>query len=165
MIIRDLELSSGVCRTTYRGRLHDVDVLVRPYLLEFFARKQRFEVHDWAASDGLVASEWAWDLFRMFPFCRFTASDLTLYLVEVRRGKREAFIFEPTVCLFSTCFHLLSFPLTEETRPSFSQIVCYVCVLSAVPNHCKGSCPNTDGLVSTIRPNIPFRQIGSEYCL
>ncbi len=96
MIIRDLELSSGVCRTTYRGRLHDVDVLVRPYLLEFFARKQRFEVHDWAASDGLVASEWAWDLFRMFPFCRFTASDLTLYLVEVRRGKREAFIFEPT---------------------------------------------------------------------
>lgn len=95
-IIRDLELSSGVCRTTYRRRLQDVDVLVRPYLLDSFARKNRLEVHDWAASDGLVASEWAQDLFRTFPVCRFTASDLTLYLIEVCRGKREAYIFEPT---------------------------------------------------------------------
>jgi hypothetical protein len=95
MIIRDLELSSGVCRTTYRGRLRELDVLVGPYLLESFVREGRLEVHDWAASDGLVSSEWALDLFRIFPECQFTASDLTLYLIEVYRGNREAYIFEP----------------------------------------------------------------------
>jgi hypothetical protein len=96
MIIRDLELSSGVCRTTYRGRLQDVDALVGPYLLGSFARQQGLEVHDWAASDGLVSSEWARGLFRMFPSCQFTASDLTLYLVEVCRGNGESYIFEPS---------------------------------------------------------------------
>jgi len=96
MIIRDLELSSGVCRTTYRGRLRDVDDLVGLYLLGSLAPEERLEVHDWAASDGLVSSEWARHLFRMFPNCRFTASDLTLYLVEVCRGNRESYIFEPS---------------------------------------------------------------------
>jgi hypothetical protein len=95
MIIRDLELSSGVCRTTYRGRLQDLDVHVRSFLLRSFAREERIEVHDWAVSDALVSSEWARDLFRIFPECHFTASDLTLYLVEVRHGNREACIFEP----------------------------------------------------------------------
>jgi hypothetical protein len=95
IIVRNLELSSGVCRTTYRRRLQDVDVLAGPHLLECFARQESLEVHDLAASDGLVSSEWARDLFRIFPSCRFTASDLTLYLIEVRRENGESYIFEP----------------------------------------------------------------------
>jgi hypothetical protein len=94
-IIRNLELSSGVWRTTYRGRLRDVDELVSPHLAAFCATKEQFEVHDWAASDALVSSEWAQLVFRAFPHCKFAASDVTLHLVEVTRGNREAYVFEP----------------------------------------------------------------------
>jgi hypothetical protein len=95
-IVRHLELSTGICRTTYRGRFQDVDTWVGRYLTEFFTAEKGFEVHDWAASDSLVSSEWAQVIFREFPSCYFVASDLILYLVEASQGKREAYIFEPS---------------------------------------------------------------------
>jgi hypothetical protein len=95
-IIRDLDLSSGVFRTTYRGRLQDVDALIHGQLTRSFIAGECLKVHDWAASDALVSSEWAQPLFRAFPFCRFIASDVTLYLVEACSEEREAYIFEPS---------------------------------------------------------------------
>lgn len=94
-IVKDLELSCGVCRTTFRGRLLEVDQWAEPYLLALNHEKGSLEVHDWAASDALASSEWAKGLFQKLSSCQFTASDLTLYLVEVSRGGSEAFIFEP----------------------------------------------------------------------
>ena len=94
-IVRHMELSSGTHRTSYRGRLGDVDVLAAPHLAFHFGSERYFEVHDWAASDALVSSEWAQHIFGVFPSCRFTASDLTLYLVEACRQNRDVYIFEP----------------------------------------------------------------------
>lgn len=94
-IVRHMELSSGTHRTSYRGRLGDVDMLVAPHLARRFGVERHFEVHDWAASDALVSSEWAQHIFGMLPSCQFTASDLTLYLIEAYQENRDVYIFEP----------------------------------------------------------------------
>ena len=52
-------------------------------LVERFDPAAPLEVHDWAASDCLTSSEWAASLLALFPNARLTASDLTLFLVEV----------------------------------------------------------------------------------
>lgn len=94
MIVKDLELSSGICRTTCQGRLLDVDRLAAPYIAGLHPAQEYLEVHDWAASDALASCEWAQSLFADNPSCRFTASDVTLHLVEVSKGS-ETYIFEP----------------------------------------------------------------------
>jgi hypothetical protein len=118
-IIRNLELSSGVWRTSYRGRLRDVDKLVNPHLVALCAGKEHFEVHDWAASDALVSSEWAQLLFREFPHCKFVASDLTLYLVEAYRGNREACVFEPDGTPLQYIRPPFVIPLNKRESPAF----------------------------------------------
>jgi hypothetical protein len=97
-VVHDLRLSSGVCRTTYRGRFELVDHIVNDVLDRFFATDAPLEIHDWAASDCLAASEWAQTLFQRFPRARFIASDLILELLHVQHSTRlgtESFIFEP----------------------------------------------------------------------
>jgi hypothetical protein len=93
-VIREARLAGGIYRTTYRGRMSDVDQVVGGLLAGRFPRESPLEVHDWAASDGLAASEWASRLWEQFPGCRVTASDLTHNLVEASNDSGETFIFE-----------------------------------------------------------------------
>jgi hypothetical protein len=93
VVARRVLHSTGVCRTSYRGRLRDVDQAARPYLDEAASAGGALAVHDWAVSDALASAEWAEEVLAAYPGSSFTASDLNLHLVEVRTpGAR--YIFE-----------------------------------------------------------------------
>jgi hypothetical protein len=94
-LVTYLRLSSGVYRTTYGGRLRDVDEAVNALLTKRFAPESRIEVHDWAASDCLTSSEWAASLFNLFPRASLTASDLLLFLVEATLADGSVLVMEP----------------------------------------------------------------------
>jgi hypothetical protein len=94
-VMLQMRLSSGVYRTTYRGRFAGVDPQIEAILLERFPHGAALDVHDWAASDCLTAAEWAVSLFEAFPRATLTASDLTLALVEVSLPDGSQFILEP----------------------------------------------------------------------
>ena len=82
-LMQGLRLNSGIYRTTFHNRFRDLDPFVNELLAERFDAAAAIEVHDWAASDCLTSSEWAASLLALFPNARLTASDLTLFLVEV----------------------------------------------------------------------------------
>lgn len=90
-----MRLTSGIYRTTFRQRFHDLDPLVNEIVADRFPRDGALEVHDWAASDCLTSSEWARSLFQVFPNAILIASDLTLFLVEVTLPDGAAFVLEP----------------------------------------------------------------------
>jgi hypothetical protein len=91
-----VRLSSGVYRTTYRQRFRTLNPIVNNLLRQSFAPSDNVHVEDWAASDCLTSAEWAEELFPLFPHLDFTASDLLLFLVEVRKkGHSSRFIVEP----------------------------------------------------------------------
>ena len=94
-LVTYLRLSSGIYRTTYGGRLRDVDEVVNALLTKQFASDSAIEVHDWAASDCLTSSEWATSLFKRFPRASLTASDLLLFLVEATLADGSVLIMEP----------------------------------------------------------------------
>ena len=89
-----LRLSSGVYRTTFRGRFRDLDVFINDLLERHFGRTAALCLEDWAASDCLTSTEWAASLADRFPNARLTASDLTLFLIEASLPGGEAFILE-----------------------------------------------------------------------
>lgn len=93
-IMRNLELSSGIYRTTFRRRFEELDRTTNSILLRQFGSGAPLAVEDWAASDCLTSAEWAAPLFGAFPRAKLTASDLTLFLVEVNLPGGEAFIIE-----------------------------------------------------------------------
>ncbi len=93
--IRDLQLSSGIVRTTYPNRFTDVNELA----LDLLKRRPRpagpLEVQDWAASDCLASYEFARELFEALPDSRLTASDISFHLICARnRRTGEEFFFE-----------------------------------------------------------------------
>jgi len=91
-----VRLSSGVYRTTYRQRFRGLNPVVNNVLRSSFSPSQQLRVEDWAASDCLTSAEWASELFPLFPHLEFAASDLLLFLLEVKRkGRDERFILEP----------------------------------------------------------------------
>ncbi|HTA46529.1 MAG TPA: hypothetical protein VK789_28995 [Bryobacteraceae bacterium] len=92
--IPQLCLSSGVYRTTYRGRFRNFDPLLNERLAERFGRSAPLRIEDWAASDCLASSEWTASLFPMFPLATLTASDLTLFLIEVCVPDGSTYIME-----------------------------------------------------------------------
>lgn len=92
-IVRQLQLSSGIWRTTYPERFSDVDPEVNPLLRELF-HDRAIVIQDWAASDCLASAEWAESLWKQMPAARFVASDLLLHLNAISAGS-EAFILEP----------------------------------------------------------------------
>jgi hypothetical protein len=87
-------LSSGVFRTTFAGRFKGLDEFLNSILVKQFPQQARLQIHDWAASDCVTSHEWARNLLPLFPSSQFTASDLTLFLVEVEVDGAETFIFE-----------------------------------------------------------------------
>lgn len=94
-VIRDLQLSSGVCRTTYRGRFAGLDEKVNGYLGEIFPSSAPLTAHDWAASDCLTAGEWAVALLARFPHLDFHASDRMFHLIEIHTPSGEIVVVEP----------------------------------------------------------------------
>jgi hypothetical protein len=93
-IMQQMRLASGVYRTTFRGRLRDLDRFVIELLGKRYDRQAALEVHDWAASDCLTSAEWAESLLQRFPKAHLHASDLTLFLLEVELPRGGAFILE-----------------------------------------------------------------------
>src|SRR3954451_1706295 len=91
-----VRLSSGVYRTTYRQRFRTLNPPVNNLLRQSFSPSQNLRVEDWAASDCLTSAEWAEELFPLFPHLEFVASDLVLFLLEVKKkGSPKRFILEP----------------------------------------------------------------------
>jgi hypothetical protein len=82
-VMRRTRLSTGIYRTTWRGRFADLDSCLNEWLRRRHPRNTPLHVHDWAASDCLTSAEWASEVFRDFPNATFTASDLTLFFLEV----------------------------------------------------------------------------------
>lgn len=92
--MRDLELSSGIYRTTFRKRFEQLDPKTIAILRSRFDSAKPLSVEDWAASDCLTSAEWAPVLFSAFPKARLAASDLTLFLIEALLPEGDAFIIE-----------------------------------------------------------------------
>jgi len=94
-VIRDLQLSSGVVRTTYANRFTDVNELVLAVLKRDYTPAYPIEAHDWAASDCLASYEFATVLFEAFPRSTLTASDISFQLICARNtSTQEEFVFE-----------------------------------------------------------------------
>jgi hypothetical protein len=93
-IMAQLRLSSGVYRTTFRGRFRDFNQFLNSRLTNRFHSAAPLRIEDWAASDCLTSSEWAASLFPLFPAATITASDLTLFLIEARLPDGSSYILE-----------------------------------------------------------------------
>lgn len=61
-LVRGLRTSTGVFRTTRRGRFSSINVIINEHLRECFDSSANSRLHDWATSDGLAAMEWATEL-------------------------------------------------------------------------------------------------------
>src|ERR1017187_2428380 len=94
-VIRTVRLSSGIFRTTYRSRFCDLDAVTQRVLERTYPADQALELHDLAASDGLLSIHWAERVYAAFPRARMTASDVTLYLIEAVSKSGETYILEP----------------------------------------------------------------------
>jgi hypothetical protein len=95
-INRQLQLSNGVFRTTWHERFRPLDKFLNNILLACFESSASLDIQDWAASDCLASSEWYSSLKLLFPHSRFTASDLVLFLLEVRLPGGDVFVLEPS---------------------------------------------------------------------
>jgi hypothetical protein len=93
-IMRDLRLPSGVFRTTQADRFKELDAWVTPILQSHFADASPLIVFDWAVSNAITSVAWHKQLIKAFPNLRFTASDLHLYLLEMRVPDGGSFILE-----------------------------------------------------------------------
>lgn len=94
-LVRHVCLSSGIYRTTFRGRFDALNESVNAALAREFKSTDALRVEDWAASDCLTSAEWAQSLFPLFPSLSLTTSDFMLFLAEVTLPSGEVFIVEP----------------------------------------------------------------------
>ncbi len=94
-VIKTVWLSFGSCRTTYPGRLTEVNRAVDALAVAAFPPDAPIEVCDWGVSDALVSLEWAEPMLGKFHNARFTASDLILWFTEARNESGETLVFEP----------------------------------------------------------------------
>jgi hypothetical protein len=89
-------LSSGVARTTARGRFGVLDREIAKVLRELYPAGSPLRVEDWAVSNGITAAEWFRVLAEDYPQLRFVASDWTVYLVAAEYSKDgSTYILEP----------------------------------------------------------------------
>ena len=94
-VVRDLRLSSGIYRTTTRGRFAWLDEAVAALIRESFSGTDLIKVEDWATSDGLAAMEWAQAMSALNLHVEMTASDLFLSLVACALPDGRLWIVEP----------------------------------------------------------------------
>jgi len=93
-VTRLLQLSSGIYRTTYRGRMAELDEKTCQVLRADSAGGREFRVEDWGAADCLTTSEFAARLWREFPRAAVVASDLHFHLIEARHNWLGTVVFE-----------------------------------------------------------------------
>ena len=93
-VMRQMQLSSGVFRTTVRHRFANLNPAIGTLLGEHFPAPTPLSIHDWAASSCLTSAEWAQSLLAQFPAATLTASDLTLYLLEATLSTGDVVVFE-----------------------------------------------------------------------
>lgn len=90
-----LRMSNKTFRTTFRNRFDALNVEINGILGERFASDAGLRAEDRAVSHGLTSWEWALALQGKFPNVELVASDLLLYLLEVRLGDGAVYICEP----------------------------------------------------------------------
>lgn len=88
--------SNGTTRSTFRGRLLDVDEITLGLLAKWHAPQAELRAQDRAASTCLTSTELAQKLFQKFPNAGLEASDRLLHLLKIPRGKRGVYIAEPS---------------------------------------------------------------------
>jgi hypothetical protein len=94
-LMRHVQLSNGVHRTTFRNRFRELDPVVNRVLANSFSGSEELAVEDWAASACLTSCDWAESLFPIFPRLQFAASDLAVVLVDLEDTRSgEVFITE-----------------------------------------------------------------------
>jgi hypothetical protein len=96
-ITRDMQLIGGVFRTSRGGRFRDLDLWLREILTKNFTSGTELCVQDWAAADCLTSAEWHASLRNAFPKASLTASDLSLYLIEMIIPGSGSYVIEPRV--------------------------------------------------------------------
>lgn len=87
-----METSVGICRTTYRKRMQDVNQWAAGWIRSRYGTGNRVMVADWAASDCLAASEWAGEVLKEWPGGELTASDLLLNVQEWKSGEEAYYL-------------------------------------------------------------------------
>jgi len=102
-IMLGLRLNAGIYRTTFQGRFRNVDPFLNRLLAGRYPKDAALAIHDWAASDCLTSAEWAASLFEFFPNAVFTASDLTLFFLEIALPNGTTFIVERDGGLLQYC--------------------------------------------------------------
>jgi hypothetical protein len=93
-ITRLLQLSNGIYRTTYRGRMAGLDEKTCQVLKAHFPADKKIRVEDWGAADCLTTSEFAGNLWRDFPQAEIVATDLHFHLIEARHDWLGTIVFE-----------------------------------------------------------------------
>jgi hypothetical protein len=93
-VTAQLRLSSGVYRTTFRGRFREFNEFLNSKIAGQFGPAEPIRIEDWAASDCLTSCEWASSILPLFPAATLTASDLTLFLIEATLPNGSAYIIE-----------------------------------------------------------------------
>jgi hypothetical protein len=98
-IMRHVQLSEGVYRTTECGRFETLDAFLLPILQAQFhpgssGSTAPLLAEDWAASACITSVEWYEKLEKSFPPVRMTASDMHLYLVEILLSDGASYIVE-----------------------------------------------------------------------
>jgi hypothetical protein len=93
-LIRQIQLSNGVFRTTCPVRFRELDPFLNDALQRRFAPSSSLDVHDWAASDCSTSAAWFQTLRASFPQACLTASDLSLYLIEAQLPGGDSYIFD-----------------------------------------------------------------------
>jgi hypothetical protein len=95
-LMRQMQLPSGIFRTTAPDRFREFDNYLNGILSTVFPADTALDVHDWAASDCSAAAAWFHILRQAFPQAHLTASDLSLYLVEASSDSGDCYIFDAT---------------------------------------------------------------------
>jgi len=88
--------SNGTTRSTFRGRMRDVDEMTLELLGKWHGREAELRLQDRAASTCLTSAEMAERLFEKFPHAAVEASDRLLHLLKITPGTGGIYIAEPS---------------------------------------------------------------------
>lgn len=100
-ILRFEEISFSLCtsnnttRTTFPRRMLDVDEVALRLLRQNYRPEDELIVQDRAASNCLTSTEWAEQIFAVFPRAHFEASDSWLYLLRISLPGGRIYFVEP----------------------------------------------------------------------